>query len=895
MPQRSVRQRQVQTSCISVDIQDTSAVRRRDRSTLPTMRPSVPARTARRSASLLTVTRSSPTSSSATSRLAFRSPAGDHLIEIKPTATGTTAISGTITLAAGGSYTAMAIGDGDNQPLGLKLLDDSTAAPAAGNGKLRVGHLAPFAADLDDTKVDICIDGVTSPVAPQLQDVPYNAVTDFLELPAGDYDLVVTIAGSNCGTVALDIPPVRLGNGEIADAYAIGKNDATFPLSISTALGINVLATVNIAHYAPFGTSQDGTSVSIFVDGDEALTDVKFGDVQTGVPLAAGDHLIEIKPTATGTTAISGTITLAAGGSYTAMAIGDGDNQPLGLKLLDDSTAAPAAGNGKLRVGHLAPFAADLDDTKVDICIDGDTSPVPQLQDVPYNAVADFLELPAGDYDLVVTIAGSNCGTVALDIPPVRLGNGEIADAYAIGKNDATFPLSISTALGINVTRPRSTLPTTHPSAPARTVPRSASLLTETRPSPTSSSATSRLAFRSRLATISSRSSRPPPAQRQSAARSRWLQGVPTPPWPLATAITSPWVSKLLDDSTAAPAAGNGKLRVGHLAPFAANLDDTKVDICIDGATSPVAPQLQGVPYNAVTDFLELPAGDYDLVVTIAGSNCGSVALDIPPVRLGNGEIADAYAIGKNDATFPLSISTALGINVLATVNIAHYAPFGTSQDGTSVSIFVDGDEALTNVKFGDVQTGVPLAAGDHLIEIKPTATGTTAISGTITLAAGGSYTAMAIGDGDNQPLGLKLLDDSTAAPAAGMAAAAALDEGNGKLRVGHLAPFSSDIEATKVDICFDDGTPIPQLQDVPYGAVTGFLDLPAGTYDLIITIAGSNCETVALDLAVFQVKSGEAADAYAIGKNNETFPLQLGTVTGLTTAYSLYMPSILK
>ncbi len=281
---------------------------------------------------------------------------------------------------------------------------------------------------------------------------PTIPLLHFLELPADDYDLIVTIAGSNCGTVALDIPSVRLGDGQIADAYVIGKNDATFPLNVSTILGITFTpATVNIAHYAPFGTSQDGTSVSIFVDGDEALTDVKFGDVNKDVPLAPGEHLIEIKPTGTSTVAISGTVTLAAAGSYNAIAIGDGDNQPLGLKVLDNSTAAPAAGNGKLRVGHLAPFAPDIQATKVDVCTD-DGTPIPQLQGVVYGDVAPFLELPADDYDLIVTIAGSNCGTVALDIPSVSLGDGDIADAYVIGKNDTIFPLNVSTILGITFT-----------------------------------------------------------------------------------------------------------------------------------------------------------------------------------------------------------------------------------------------------------------------------------------------------------------------------------------------------------------------------------------------------------------------------------------------------------
>ena len=121
--------------------------------------------------------------------------------------------------------------------------------------------------------------------------------------------------------------------------------------------------------------------------------------------------------------------------------------------------------------------------------------------------------------------------------------------------------------------------------------------------------------------------------------------------------------------------------------------------------------------------------------------------------------------------------------------------------------------------------------------------------------------------------------------------------EGNGKLRVGHLAPFSSDIEATKVDFCTDDGDPIAALQGVAYGAVTGFLDLPAGNYDLIVTVAGSSCATVALDLPAFQLNSGETADAYAIGNSSEAFPLQLGTVTGLESAMStmIYLPTILQ
>lgn len=209
-------------------------------------------------------------------------------------------------------------------------------------------------------------------------------------------------------------------------------------------------AVVNVAHFAPFAGSVDETSVTVRVNGADALTDFKFGDIAKGVELPAGDYLIEIVPTGTDTVAISGNVTVEGGVTYTLAAIGDGANQPLELFALVDDTVAPDSG-AKLRIAHLAPFAADLDATQVDICTD-DGAVV--LAGVPYKVFTDpYLALPAGDYDLKITIAGSGCEAVALDLPSVRLSDGDIVDVFAIG-NIANLPLQIATVTGISLTPP---------------------------------------------------------------------------------------------------------------------------------------------------------------------------------------------------------------------------------------------------------------------------------------------------------------------------------------------------------------------------------------------------------------------------------------------------------
>ena len=604
-------------------------------------------------------------------------PGGDYLVQVAISGTTDLVISNTLTISDDMDYTVAAIGGANGWTPEYYVLVNDQSAPAADKGKVRITHLAPFAPTSEGTEVDICTEG--NVVVPGLSNIPYKASTGYLELDTGDYDLKVTAADGTCGTPLIDVPAFTLADGMILDVFAIGDGVNQTPTIVVNDQTPAAPATVNVAHYAPFAATLDATSVTVRVDGADALTDVKFTDVITGISLPAGDHLVEILPTGTITPAISSTVTLAAGGNYSLIAQGDGANQPLALKALDNATAAPAAGSAKLRVGHLAPFAPDVAPTAVDICLDSGTV-VPGLSNVTYDVVSPFLELPAGAYDLLIAVAGTNCATVALDIPSITLADGQIADAYAIGKvlgdDTSDIAVQISTILGVTLTPP------------------------------------------------------------------------------------------------AAP----------------------------------------------------------------------------------------------------------------ATVNVAHFAPFGDGSataaaiDAASVTVRVDGVDALTDFMYGDIVKGVELPAGEHLIEVLPSGTSTVAISATVTLDPGGNYTVIAIGDGANQPLALKVLDNATAAPATGSA----------KLRIGHLAPFASDTAATAVDICTQNGAVVPGLSGVTYGVVSPFLELPAGTYDLLIALAGTNCGTVALDLNPIALSDGEVADAYAIGRNDTVFPLTVSSVTGINSPTAL-------
>ena len=800
---------------------------------------------------------------------------GEYLIEILPTGTKTVAISGTVSLTADTDYTLAAIGNGTLQPLELLALVDDASAPTAGNAKIRIAHLAPFAANLIDTAVDICTDGGT----PVLTNVPYKVFTDpYVQLPAGDYDLEIAAPGGTCSTVYLDIPEVRLGDGDVVDVFAIG--DLTNqPLQVTSLTGITFTsARVNVAHFAPFASDLNDTSVTVRVDGAEALTDFVFGESTGYLDFLSGEHFIEILPTGTNTVAISGTVTVDKDTDYTLAAIGNGVLQPLELYALVDDNSAPDPGNFRLRFAHLAPFSAVLAETEVDICSDDGTVLIDNYR--YKDATAPYVQIPAGDYTLQIAFPDDTCSLVVLETPEIRFEDGEVADMFAIG--DLAFqPIQVASLTGLTYTHARVNV--------AHFAPFASEVI--------STSVTVRINGVDALTDFVFGEST---GYLDFAAGPYLIEILPTGSDIVAisgnvtlykdvdytlAAIGNGSLQPLelfpLIDEQTAPAAGNAKIRIAHLAPFASDLTGTNVDICTDDGTA----ILTNVPYKGFTNpYLELPAGDYDLQIAAPGGTCDTTLLDIPSVRLSDGEIADVFAIG--DLTNqPLQVTSLTGLTFTpANVNVAHFAPFASDAldvpANTSVSVRVNGAEALTDFVFGE-QTGyLELGPGEVFVEILPTGSNTVVLSGTFDLEAAAYYTLAAIGDGTNQPLELFALADDPTAPAAG----------NTKVRIVHLAPFAADLSATEVDICTEEGTAI--LTNVPYKGFTDpYLELPAGLYDLKITAAGTSCGTMLIDIPLVALREGQNATVVAIGDGVNFVPTVTSNVD--LTPVQIFLPVV--
>jgi len=183
---------------------------------------------------------------------------------------------------------------------------------------------------------------------------------------------------------------------------------------------------LRVAHLAPFAMDPN-TAVTITLNGSPALTDFAYGDSTLYFGIDADTYLVEVFPGGSATPAITASLTLEDGNDYTAIAIGDGVNQPLSLKALVDDNTPPAAGKAHLRLGHLAPFAADPN-TVADVRLDDGTV---ILDDVSFSDVAGYTPLDAGTYDLKITTPDG--ATTLINLVPVTLNDGDIVSAFAVG------------------------------------------------------------------------------------------------------------------------------------------------------------------------------------------------------------------------------------------------------------------------------------------------------------------------------------------------------------------------------------------------------------------------------------------------------------------------------
>ena len=204
----------------------------------------------------------------------------------------------------------------------------------------------------------------------------------------------------------------------------------------------------------------------------------------------------------------------------------------------------------------------------------------------------------------------------------------------------------------------------------------------------------------------------------------------------------------------------------------------------------------------------------------------------------------------------PLARLLAAGVVTLSMVGPASASSHAmlrvlhASPDAPAVDVYLDGArvDALTNVPFGTISGYLDVPSGAHNVKVYATGDTTTpVIDADVTLAAGAMYTVAATNA--LASIEAQVIVDAPAASCDGA-----------QVRVVHLSA-----DAPAVDVATAGAAPADAVvKALEYPDPTGYLALPAGSYDLEVRLAGTT--TVALAIPDVAVAACTSYSVFAVG-----------------------------
>ncbi|WP_429110218.1 DUF4397 domain-containing protein [Aeromonas media] len=378
--------------------------------------------------------------------------AGSHEVAVDgilPGGTSTVIGPVSLDLKPDTQYDVLAVGklagSGDTA-FGPLVIERPNQGPTGGDIRVQVLHAAPGAPAVDihvtapgAPAVDI---HVTAPGAaltsPTLANIPFKTHSDPLTLPAGEYQIRLTLPGTM--DVVYDSGPLPLNAGAdllIAAIDNLGAGPSPVQLlAIDGAGATPLLSADEQAQLRVVHGVADAPAVDIRVNGvaptAAPLQGLAFKGNTGYLDLAAADYDFVVTPTGAATPEVinAGDVPLKAGVRYSLFAVGqllDPAGETIEPLLLTDSGRAVAT-EAQLRVLHAAPTAPAVDvylTTGSDI-----SSATPVLKAVPFKGDSGYLAVAAGDYQVTVTASGDKAPVIG---PlPVTLANGQVLTAAAL-------------------------------------------------------------------------------------------------------------------------------------------------------------------------------------------------------------------------------------------------------------------------------------------------------------------------------------------------------------------------------------------------------------------------------------------------------------------------------
>lgn len=581
-------------------------------------------------------------------------------------------------------------------------------------------------------------------------------------------------------------------------------------------------AKVRVVHAAP-----GVPAVDIYVDGQKSLSNVAFFTAGAYLSVPAGNRQVQV--TLAGQplnmAVINQQLPVEAGKAYTVAATGQGAG--VQATPFEDNLTPPAPGQVKVRVYHFSPNAPN-----VDVRLANNTVLIPNLA---FRAASDYLEVPAGEYDLKVTETGETAAVIPLN--DTALAAGRTYSVFAVGLAGGNPALRAEIRVNQFSAGAASKVRVVHaaPDAPNVDV-----YVDGERALPN-------VAFKA----ISEYLSVP--------AGGRLIQ-VTAAGQPLNTAVISAEVDlaggaaytiaatgtisasddadfgpTVITDALEFPAGGKAAVRVYHFSPDAPN---------VDVSLASGADLISDLGFREAGDYLQVISGTYDLKVTPAGGT--ATVIDLADTELEGGKLYSVFAFGFAAGT--PAISAGVSVTEFSRARVVHAAP-----DAPNVDVYVDGAPALNNVPFTGVSDYLPLMPGDSLVQVTPAGNPdllSSVISATVTFDANAAYTVAATGTvsaTDDADFGPTVISDTlTAAPF-----------GQSKVRVYHFSP-----NAGPVDVSLADNTDV--FPNLDFRQASVYRNLPSGVYNLKVTPAGGT--PTVIDLANTTIDANRIYSVFAFG-----------------------------
>lgn len=195
---------------------------------------------------------------------------------------------------------------------GSLALTAAVAVPVAAQDEayVRVVHASP-----DAPNVDVWVDGDQV-----LTDVPYTAVSDYLALPGGTYNVQVTATGDTTPVIEADLT-LEAGTsytvaaiGELADISATVLTDDRMPAEGQ--------AKLRVFHASPAAPASVDVAVT---DGPVLVEGLAYPEATDYLTVDPGTYPLEIRAAGETDAALTLEATLDAGENYTAIAMDGGE------------------------------------------------------------------------------------------------------------------------------------------------------------------------------------------------------------------------------------------------------------------------------------------------------------------------------------------------------------------------------------------------------------------------------------------------------------------------------------------------------------------------------------------------------------------------------------------